>query len=243
MSLSKKKKKKKEKKALFPVTQLTSFFFYLNLNCLQFSSFPWPVGSLGDLRGMIQQRSFSSHFCRRPLWASLAWAQIMSILWCCPSSISSAYHGVAHIQGVLKFGFGEVVEACDLPEPCKFPSLDSYQQRFFWTHKGVDLALHRVVGLVLQVGDAEKFPRHLVSKAWILFSDRQGGSIFHGNRGGWRWRETCKLFYPLVNNKSAVEQMIQGVLVKERERLREREREREREKSMYVSVFLLFFAL
>ena len=24
---------------------------------------------------------------------------------------------------------------CDMPEPCKFPSLDSCQKRFLWTHK------------------------------------------------------------------------------------------------------------
>ena len=48
---------------------------------------------------------------------------------------------------------------CDMPEPCKFPSLDSCQKRFLWTNKGVDLAPHQVVGLVLQVGDAEKFPQ------------------------------------------------------------------------------------
>ena len=27
------------------------------------------------------------------------------------------------LQGVLKDGFGEAVVACDMPEPCKFPSL------------------------------------------------------------------------------------------------------------------------
>ena len=51
--------------------------------------------------------------------------------------------------------------ACDISEPCKFPSLDpsldSYQRMFLWTHKDVDLALHPVVGLVLRVGHAEKF--------------------------------------------------------------------------------------
>ena len=51
--------------------------------------------------------------------------------------------------------------ACGMPEPCKFPSLDSCQKRFLWTHKEVDLAPHPVVGLVLQVGDAEKFPQAL----------------------------------------------------------------------------------
>ena len=61
------------------------------------------------------------------------------------------------LQGALKDGLGEVVVACDMPEPCKFPSLDSCQKRFLWTHKEVDLA--PVVGLVLQAGDTEKFPR------------------------------------------------------------------------------------
>ena len=51
--------------------------------------------------------------------------------------------------------------ACDLSEQCKFPSLDSCQKRSLWTHKEVDLAPHPVVGLVLQVGDAEKFPQAL----------------------------------------------------------------------------------
>ena len=51
--------------------------------------------------------------------------------------------------------------ACDMPEPCKFPSLDSCKKRSLWTHKEVDLAPHPVVGLVLQRGDAEKFPQAL----------------------------------------------------------------------------------
>ena len=43
---------------------------------------------------------------------------------------------------VLKDGFGEAVVACDMPEPCKFPSLDSCQKKFLWTHKGFNLAPH-----------------------------------------------------------------------------------------------------
>ena len=34
-------------------------------------------------------------------------------------------------------GFGEAVVAQDMPEPCEFPSLDSYQKRLPWTHKEV----------------------------------------------------------------------------------------------------------
>ena len=58
------------------------------------------------------------------------------------------------LQGVLKDGFGEAAVACDIPEPCKLPSLDSYQKGLLWTHKEVDLAPHLVVGLFLRVGDA-----------------------------------------------------------------------------------------
>ena len=49
-----------------------------------------------------------------------------------------------------------------MPEPCTFPSLDSCQKRFLWTHKEVALVLLPVVGLVLQVRDTEKFPPALV---------------------------------------------------------------------------------
>ena len=50
-------------------------------------------------------------------------------------------------------------------QPCKFLSLESRQKRFLWTHKGVDLTPHPVVGLVLQVGDAQKFPQALGFKS------------------------------------------------------------------------------
>ena len=58
-------------------------------------------------------------------------------------------------------GFREAVVACDMPELCKFPSLVSFQKSFLWAHEEVDLAPHQVTGLVLQVGDAEKFPQKL----------------------------------------------------------------------------------
>ena len=44
---------------------------------------------------MIQHSSSISLFCRRPLWAVLAWAG-MSTIWCCLSSISSADHSITH---------------------------------------------------------------------------------------------------------------------------------------------------
>ena len=65
------------------------------------------------------------------------------------------------LQGVLKDDFAKAVVACDIPEPCTFPSLDSRQKRFLWTYKEVYLAPHAVVDLLLQVEDAEKFPQAL----------------------------------------------------------------------------------
>ena len=62
------------------------------------------------------------------------------------------------LQGALKDGFGEAVVAYDMPESCKFPSLDSCQRKIPWTHKEDDLAPHPVVSLMLQVGD--KFHTH-----------------------------------------------------------------------------------
>ena len=59
------------------------------------------------------------------------------------------------LQGVLKIGFGEAVVVHDMPNSCKFLSLNSFQKRFLWTHKGT------VIGLLVQVGDAEKFPQAL----------------------------------------------------------------------------------
>ena len=62
------------------------------------------------------------------------------------------------LQGALKDGFGEAVMACDMLEPCKFPSLDCCQERFLWTHKVIDFVPYPAIGLVVQVGDTEKFP-------------------------------------------------------------------------------------
>ena len=69
--------------------------------------------------------------------------------------------------------------ACDVPEPCKFLSLDSCQKRFLWTYKEVDCAVHPVIGLMLQVGDAEKFPLALGFESLdLLFRVSKQGPYF-----------------------------------------------------------------
>ena len=56
-----------------------------------------------------------------------------------------------------------------MPKPYKFPFLDSCKKRFSQTHNEVDLALRPVVGLVLQVEDAEKCPQSLGFKGLDQF--------------------------------------------------------------------------
>ena len=56
-----------------------------------------------------------------------------------------------------------------MPEPCEFPSLDSCQKRFLRAHKEVDLAPYPVVGVVLRVKDAKKFPQALGFESPDLF--------------------------------------------------------------------------
>ena len=71
--------------------------------------------------------------------------------------------------------------------------LDSCQRRFLWTQKEADLALHPVVGLVLQEGDTEKFPQALgFERMDTFFFSQEAGSMFLSCKGGWRWQETCR---------------------------------------------------
>ena len=53
---------------------------------------------------------------------------------------------LSSFDGVLKDGFGE---ACDMPELSKFPSLDSCQTKFLWTHNEVALAGNLTINLDL----------------------------------------------------------------------------------------------
>ena len=77
--------------------------------------------------------------------------------------------------------------ACDIPDPCKFPSLDSCQNRFLWSHKEVDLAPHPVVGLVLQVRNAEKFPQALDFEGLDpFFRVSKQGACFTVIEVGWK---------------------------------------------------------
>ena len=127
---------------------------------VQFSSVPRPIGSSGGPDRRFSRYSFAvssaeghceqfRHGQGGPLFDVVHPALPLS------NTASST------LQGALKDGSGETVVACDMPKPCKFPSLDSCQKRFLWTHKEVDLAAHPVVDLLLQEGDTEKIPQAL----------------------------------------------------------------------------------
>ena len=78
---------------------------------------------------------------------------------------------------------------CDMPKPCKFPSHDSCQKKFLWTHVE-DFAPHPVAGLVRQVGYAEKFPKALGFEAKPQYlskshrDERRGSGMDVGVGGG-----------------------------------------------------------
>ena len=65
---------------------------------------------------------------------------------------------------------------CNMLEPCKFLSFDSCQKRFLAIPSEIDLAPHPVVGLVLLVEDAEKFPQALGFESMnpFFFSESSG---------------------------------------------------------------------
>ena len=138
---------------------------------VELSSVPWAMGSCGGGHDRWSSRdpfpifSAGGHF--ELLWHGQGCSlfDFVQPAFPLPTTVSLT------LQGVLEDGSGEAVMAYDTPELCEHPSLDSCQKWFLWTHKGVDLVLRPVVGLVRQAGDSRKsFLRLLLLSAWILFS-------------------------------------------------------------------------
>ena len=120
-------------------------------NCIvQFTSVPWPMVIGGGGRDMRDNSAeifflfFSAGGPCRQFWHAQG----------------DPFFDVVHpgfllltavlptLQKALEDGFGEAVEACDMPEPWKFPPLDSCQKRFLWAHREAGLAPHPVVRLI-----------------------------------------------------------------------------------------------
>ena len=145
----------------------------------------WVVGGErgGGTWETVQQRPFSSLFRWRSSREKFWHEQGCPLLDVAHPAFPMPTTASPSFQGALKDGFGEAVVACDMPEPCKFPSLDSCQKRFLWTYKEVDLAPHQDVGLCYQQEMRRSFLRHLVLKAWIFFFPRDNKHIhtYHKN--------------------------------------------------------------
>ena len=159
----------------------------MRMQSVQFSSVPYTIGSSGGHAAERQQRSSSSLVCRRPceqFWHGQGCPlfDVVHQAFLLPTTASPT------LQGALKDGFGEAVVACDTPEPCKFPSLDSCQKRVLWTHEDIVLAPHPsrwscaphpVVGPVLHVGDTEKSPQASgFESLGLFFRDSKQGPCF-----------------------------------------------------------------
>ena len=73
------------------------------------------------------------------------------------------------LQGALKDGFGEAVVACDMPEPCKFPSFHSSRRGSCGPTRKLTSFRTRSLVLCSKWEIRRSFLRHLVPKAWIVF--------------------------------------------------------------------------
>ena len=107
---------------------------------VQFSSIPWPIGSSGRhdsrfSRDPLQLPVFSVRSHCEQFWPGQGCPRfdVVHPAFRLPTMASPT------LQGTLEDGLGETVVACDVPEPCEFPSLDSCQRRFLWTHKETDI--------------------------------------------------------------------------------------------------------
>ena len=90
--------------------------------------------------------------------------------------------GSPTLQRALEDGFGDPVVACNMLEPFEFLFLDSYRKKFLWACRKIHLAPHPVVGLVLQVGSAEKFSQAFGLESLDPFSQSQQAGKLNEDR-------------------------------------------------------------
>ena len=140
----------------------------------------------GDHEGRFRKDPLRVLFCSRP---SLAVPDGQG----CPlfDSIHPAFPPPTTTSSILRRAprndSGEATVVPDMPEPCKFPSLDSCQKTFLWTSKDADLAPHPVFGLV---GPSRRC-REVSSGTWsrkpaTFAQSLQAGSTSHSRGGGGR---------------------------------------------------------
>ena len=159
---------------------------------VQFSSIPWPTWSLGRHEGQFSRDPFPVFFCRRPMWAVLAWAE-MSTLCCCPPSISCTDNRVTHpprcpegwfwkgCHGEWNVLTMQVSASWQLPEEVPVDPQGSWSCS---TPSRCSCA-------------PSKRCKEASSCIWFqnpgsFFQSHQVESMSHSHRGRWRWQETWK---------------------------------------------------
>ena len=108
---------------LLPGFELATFRSRVRAFSVQLS--PLSDWVVGGTRGTIQKEILFESFLREALVSSSDMGRDAR------SSMLSIQQFICRprpaLQGFLKDGFGEAVVECDVPEPCKFPSLDRYR--------------------------------------------------------------------------------------------------------------------
>ena len=112
---------------------------------VQFSSVLWPIGSSGGHEGRFSRDPLPVLSAGGP-YEQFLHEQICPLFDVVHPAFPLPTTASPTLQDAPKDGFGEAVVACDMPEPCKFPPLDSCQKRFLWSLREADLAPHAVVG-------------------------------------------------------------------------------------------------
>ena len=132
------------------MTLLLFDMFEINfLELVQFSSVPIATGPNGDMKDKSAEIFFRSFLQEALVRSSGMGKDVHSLM--LSSSISSADSGVTHLPRCPEGWFSsEAVVACDMSEPCKFPSLGSCQWRFLWANMKLILLRTQEVGLVRQ---------------------------------------------------------------------------------------------
>ena len=126
----------------------------------------------------------------RPVFSAIPVRAGMSTLWCCPFSISSADHGIAHLlrcpegwfwRGCCRDCHTRIVTVSNswqLPEEVPVDPKGS------WSCSAPNCWSFT----------SSRRCQEVSSGIWFRkpFFSQQVRSMFHSHRGGWRWRETCR---------------------------------------------------
>ena len=94
------------------------------------------LGHWGDMRDNLAEILFKPFLQEALVCSSGMSRDVHSLMMSIQHFLCKPWH---HPPSKVPWRIGEAGMACDMPAPCKFPSLDSCQKRFLWTHKEADV--------------------------------------------------------------------------------------------------------